>query len=84
MKIILSSTEQVTANIYQVENNGGKYTYKEWVNEKGKVVDFILLDQDGHEMDSAENSDFIDEICELIDGPTVTEWDNPMTNPEGK
>ena len=41
----------ITEEIFILQDSKGKLIYKEWLNEKGKVIDFQLRDKDGFSID---------------------------------
>lgn len=50
---ILSRTKSdpITEETFILQDSEGKLIYKEWLNEKGKVIDFQLRDKDGFSID---------------------------------
>ena len=45
-----SVTIQVTHNIFTLDVDGKDVIYTEFLNDKGKVIDFTLRDGDGNEI----------------------------------
>ena len=41
----------ITEETFILRDSEGKLIYKEWLNEKGKVIDFQLRDKDGFSID---------------------------------
>jgi hypothetical protein len=41
----------ITEQTFTLQDDKGKLIYKEWMNEKGKVIDFELRDKDGFSID---------------------------------
>ena len=41
----------ITEETFILQDSEGKLIYKEWLNEKGKVIDFQLRDKDGFSID---------------------------------
>jgi len=55
----------LTQNIATIQlNDGFVVHYKEWVDERGKVVDCSIISKNGHEIDDPA---LFDEICEFVD-----------------
>lgn len=41
----------VTEHTYTLEDEMSIFYYKEWMDEKGNLVDSLMRDRDGHEID---------------------------------
>ena len=50
MNLKYSVTIQVTHNIFTLDVDGKDVIYTEFLNDKGKVIDFTLRDGDGNEI----------------------------------
>lgn len=46
-----SKSDSITEETFILQGSDGKFIYKEWLNEKGKVIDFQLRDKDGFSID---------------------------------
>ena len=40
----------VTEVEYTLQDETGAFYYKEWLNEKGKIIDSMLVDKDGYQI----------------------------------
>jgi hypothetical protein len=63
MKLVSKQKSQTTKEVYEIEHEGLFYTLTEYLNEKGKVIDSILIDVDGEEID---NEKIIKEIQDFV------------------
>lgn len=54
----------MTEVMYLIERDEVTYIYKEWLDERQKVVDFALLGADEEEI---EDADLIEEIQQFLD-----------------
>jgi len=53
MKIVAKLEETVKIETFIVEYNGQRYTYKDYINlENNKIVDTIIRDEEGNEVES--------------------------------
>lgn len=50
---------------YTLQDDVSPFHYKEWLNAKGQVIDFVLRDKDGFEIDDPE---LLERVQEFIDG----------------
>ena len=68
-KITISKpkVQSITTETYKVEVTGFNLTYIDYLNEKGKVIDSILRDEDGNDLnvDSPGFGDY--GVAEIID-----------------
>jgi len=65
MKVVKTNTiNGAREDTYSVDADGTQLVYKEWVNEKGKVIDCELRDIDGYDIDDA---DLLEDIQKEID-----------------
>lgn len=62
--IKIVSKTKFTEVMYLIERDEVSYIYKEWLDERHKVVDFALLGADEEEIDDA---DLIEEIQQFLD-----------------
>jgi len=56
---------QLVEHTYTLKDETGVLIYKEWVDESGSVMDFILRNKDGEDIDDPE---LFDQVMEFIDG----------------
>ena len=65
MKILSKNTVRVIQNSYQIElESGRKVNYSEYLDEKGKVIDCEVRDENGHEID---DPGLYEQLLQLID-----------------
>ena len=67
MNIISQESNSVTETTYFLEDNGKKLVYKEWLNQKGKVIDEVLRDQNGNDIDDPA---LLERVQEAVDATT--------------
>lgn len=47
------TVQSITENIYTLQDsNGATITYIEWTNDGGEIVDSVVRDKDGYEIDN--------------------------------
>jgi hypothetical protein len=51
MKLLNRITSTITTDTFEVEHEGKKITYIEYLNEKSRVIDQVLRDEDGNNID---------------------------------
>jgi hypothetical protein len=54
----------LTEHTFFLQDSDRKIVYKEWLNEKGKCIDFELRDNDGFSIDDPELVERIQEFLE--------------------
>lgn len=64
MNITSQESNTVTETTYFLEDNGKKLVYKEWLNQKGKVIDEVLRDQNGNDIDDPA---LLERVQEAVD-----------------
>lgn len=64
MKILNKTVEKITTETYEIEYNGQKYVYIDFVNEGGKAIDSVLRTEDGY---AVEVPSLFEEIQEFVD-----------------
>jgi len=57
-------TRPVEEHTYILQDDNGKLIYKEWIDEKGEVVDSVLRDKDGY---AIEDWELYDKVQNFID-----------------
>ena len=64
---LLNKTENVvTQHVYTIQDENGAFYYKEWLSE-GKVIDAILMDRDGYQIDDAELLERVEEFVDSME-----------------
>lgn len=63
MKLLNSTQSQVTVQEFTIEDETSVFIYKEII-EDGNVIDSILRDKDGFEIDDPA---LFDEVCNFVD-----------------
>jgi hypothetical protein len=57
-------TRPVEEHTYILQDDNGKLVYKEWIDEKGEVVDSVLRDKDGYTIEDWELYDKVQNFIE--------------------
>jgi hypothetical protein len=65
MEILNIEENKVTQTVYTIQTSEGVVHYKEWLDERGKVIDSQLISKHGHDM--SDEYALIEEIEEMID-----------------
>lgn len=65
MEMLNVTEEKVTQRSFTIQTKEGVVHYKEWEDEKGKVIDTQLVSKDGYDM--SDEYDLIEEIQEFVD-----------------
>lgn len=76
MELISCSESTITTKTFEIDYDGRKIVYIEYLNEKGKVIDCNLRDEDGNEIaedqgpdnNAAETLEKIQEFVDKIEG----------------
>jgi hypothetical protein len=64
MELLNKTESTVTEVVYTLQDETSAFYYKEWQDERGKVINAAMIDKDGHEIyDSA----LLEEIEEYLD-----------------
>ena len=50
MELLSKTGMTVTEVEYTLQDETGAFYYKEWLNEKGKIIDSMLVDKDGYQI----------------------------------
>lgn len=50
MELLNKTGMTVTEVEYTLQDETGAFYYKEWLNEKGKIIDSMLMDKDGYQI----------------------------------
>lgn len=50
MELLGKTGMTVTEVEYTLQDETGAFYYKEWLNEKGKIIDSMLVDKDGYQI----------------------------------
>ena len=64
MKLLDKIESIVTEVTYTLADNTSLFYYKEWLNDSGKVIDFVLRDKDGYEIDDPA---LLEEVQNFVD-----------------
>lgn len=64
MQLLNKTESTVTEVVYTIGDDISAFYYKEWLNEKGKVIDSRLVDKDGHEIDDPI---LYEQVIEFVD-----------------
>jgi hypothetical protein len=65
MELLKKEEVNVIENTYTLQDETSVFYYKEFLNSKGKVVDSLLRDKDGFEINDPI---LLEEVEEFIDG----------------
>jgi hypothetical protein len=69
MKVLTKRLEKVVTETYMVEDEiGRKYTYKDYLDNKGKCIDCELRDSDGN---SVDNPALLERVQDTIDSHNI-------------
>ena len=61
---VMRSVEEHT---YTLQDDHGKLVYKEWIDDQGKVIDSVLRDKDGYEIEDFELFDQVQKFIDNLD-----------------
>jgi len=64
MELLNKTESTVTEVTYTLQDDLSAFYYKEWLDDSGKVIDSILRDKDGYEID---DSILLEEVQQFID-----------------
>ena len=66
MNLNLLSKEEstVTEVTYTFQDETGAFFYKEWLNDSGKVIDSLMRDKDGYQIDDPV---LLEQVQEFLD-----------------
>jgi hypothetical protein len=64
MKLLSKTELTVTEVTYTLEDETSVFYYKEWLNDSGKVIDCLMRDKDGYDID---DSLLFEQVQEFID-----------------
>lgn len=65
MELLNKTVSTVTEVTYALQDETSAFYYKEFLNEKGKVIDSLLRDKDGFEIDDPA---LLEKVEEFVDG----------------
>lgn len=51
MELLSKQELTVTEVVFTLKDETSVFYYKEWLNENGKVIDSMMVDKDGHQID---------------------------------
>ena len=64
MELLNKIESTVTEVTYTLQDKTSVFYYKEWLNDSGKVIDCLIRDKDGYEIDDPL---LFEEVQEFID-----------------
>ena len=68
MKLLNRTTSTVTTDTFEIDHDGRKFVYIEYLNDKGKVIDFALRNQDGEDIARYDNGSItLEKIQNFVD-----------------
>lgn len=70
LEMLNKDTLKVTMDTYIFQDETGPFYYKEWTDEEGRVVDSILRDKDGYEINDPL---LLDEVYEWFNSQAKAE-----------
>lgn len=50
MELLNKTESQVTEVVFTLQDETGAFYYKEWLNGSGKLIDSMLVDKDGYQI----------------------------------
>jgi hypothetical protein len=66
MKLLDKTESTVTEVVYTIKDEVSTFFYKEWRNDSGKVIDAVLRDKDGFEIDNPVILEMVEEYLDSI------------------
>jgi hypothetical protein len=66
MKLLHKAESTVTEVVYTLQDDVSAFQYKEWRNDSGKVIDAVLRDKDGFEIDDPSLLETVEEYLDSI------------------
>jgi len=67
MKLVSKSEVKVTEVYYTLDTSVGQVYYKEWQDERGRVIDSEITDTEGRKIDDDELLTEIEEYVDTLD-----------------
>ena len=67
MELLKKEEVNVIENTYTLQDGTSVFYYKEFINSKGKVVDSLLSDKDGFEIDDPSLLENVQEFIDSLD-----------------
>ena len=67
MELLRKEEVNVIENTYTLQDETSVFYYKEFINSKGKVVDSLLSDKDGFEIDDPSLLENVQEFIDSLD-----------------
>ena len=64
LNLLQKQESTVTEVIYTLQDDTGSFFYKEWLNESGKVIDSLMRDKDGYQIDDPA---LLEQVQEFLD-----------------
>ena len=66
MNLLSKVKTKVTEVVYFLQDDVSAFVYKEWKNEEGKIIDAMLQDKDGYQLDSPILLEMVEEYLDSI------------------
>lgn len=67
MKLLNRTTSTVTTDTFEILFDGFRYTYIEYLNDKGKVIDVNFRDENGNEIDDTVLLEDVQKFVDSLD-----------------
>ena len=67
MEILSKVTTQVVETVYTFQDETSVFYYKEWLDDRGKVIDEMLMDKDGYQIDDPVLWEQVQEFVAMMD-----------------
>jgi len=66
MELLNKQETIVTEVVFTLQDETGSFYYKEWLNEKGKVIDSMMIDKDGYQINDPVLLEEVESYLESI------------------
>lgn len=66
MQMLVKTESTVTAVVYTLQDETSPFYYKEWRNDSGIVVDAMLVDKDGYQIEDPSLLEEVEQYLESI------------------
>lgn len=66
MQMLVKTESTVTEVVYTLQDEVSPFYYKEWRNDSGRVVDAMLVDKDGYQIDDPSLLEEVEQYLESI------------------
>ena len=68
MELLNKIESAVTEVTYTLQDETSSFIYKEWMDSRGKVIDCLMRDNDGFDIDDPALLEKVQEFIDEIDG----------------